>query len=71
MRFRSLYGQTFIQDSGTSDVMYYAFDTTDEANDAMETFLRDYTEDVNPQFDYESKALYASEFEGMRSMFHV
>ena len=63
--------QTFIQDSGTSDVMYYAFDTTGEANDAMEEFLRDYTESVNPQFDYESKALYASEFEGMRSMFQL
>ncbi len=63
--------QTFIQDSGTSDVMYYAFDTTDEANGAMEEFLRDYTESVNPQFDYESKALYASEFEGMRSMFQL
>lgn len=63
--------QTFIQDSGTSDVMYYAFDTTDEANSAMEEFLRNYTENVNPQFDYESKALYASEFEGMRSMFQL
>lgn len=63
--------QTFIQDSGTSDVMYYAFDTTDEANGAMEEFLRDYTENVNPQFDYESKALYAAEFEGMRSMFQL
>ena len=63
--------QTFIQDSGTSDVMYYAFDTTGEANDAMEEFLRDYTENVNPQFDYESKALYAAEFEGMRSMFQL
>ena len=63
--------QTFIQDSGTADVMYYAFDTTDEANAAMEDFLRDYTEDVNPQFDYESKDLYAAEFEGMRSMFQL
>ena len=63
--------QTFLQDSGTSDVMYYAFDTTDEANDAMEEFLRDYTENVNPQFDYESKALYAAEFEGMRAMFQL
>ena len=63
--------QTFIQDSGTSDMMYYAFDTADEANDAMEEFLRDYTENVNPQFDYESKALYAAEFEGMRSMFQL
>ena len=61
--------QTFMQDSGTDSVMYYAFDTTDEANGAMEKFLADYTENVNPQFDYESKALYASEFEGMRSMF--
>lgn len=63
--------QTFLRDSGTSDVMYYAFDTADEANDAMEEFLRDYTENINPQFDYESKALYAAEFEGMRSMFQL
>ena len=61
--------QTFIQDSGTSDVMYYAFDTTDETNAAMESFLADYTENVNPELDYESKATYAGEFESMRSMF--
>ena len=61
--------QTFMQDSGTDIVMYYAFDTTDEANGAMEKFLADYTENVNPQFDYESKATYAGEFESTRSMF--
>ncbi len=61
--------QTFIQDSGTDSVMYYAFDTTDEANAAMESFLADYTENVNPELDYESKATYAGEFESMRSMF--
>ena len=61
--------QTFVQDTGTSDVMYYAFDTTDEANAAMESFLADYTENVNPELDYESKATYAAEFESMRSMF--
>ena len=61
--------QTFVQDSGTSDVMYYAFDTADEANAAMETFLADYTENVNPELDYESKSTYAAEFESMRSMF--
>ena len=49
--------------------MYYAFDTADEANAAMETFLADYTENVNPELDYESKATYAAEFESMRSMF--
>ena len=61
--------QTFIQDSGTDSVMYYAFDTTDETNAAMESFLADYTENVNPELDYESKATYAGEFESMRSMF--
>ena len=61
--------QTFIQDTGTDSVMYYAFDTTDEANAAMESFLTDYTGNVNPELDYESKATYAAEFESMSSMF--
>ena len=61
--------ETFIRDTGTDSVMYYAFDTTEEANAAMESFLQDYTENVNPQFDYESKATYAGEFESTRSMF--
>ena len=61
--------KTFIRDTGTDSVMYYAFDTTDEANAAMEAFLKDYTENVNPQFDYESKTTYAGEFESTRQMF--
>ena len=61
--------ETFVQDTGTSCVMYYAFDTTDETNASMEAFLRDYTENVDPTLDYESKATYAGEFESMRSMF--
>ena len=61
--------ETFMRDTGTDSVMYYAFDTTEEANAAMEAFLKDYTENENPQFDYESKATYAGEFESTRSMF--
>ena len=61
--------ETFIRDTGTDCVMYYAFDTTAESNAAMEAFLKDYTETVNPQFDYESKATYAGEFESVRRMF--
>ena len=61
--------RTFVQDSGTSDVMYYAFDTTEAANADMEAFLADYTENINPELDYESKTTYAGEFESMRSMF--
>ncbi|QNL45038.1 ABC transporter permease [Oscillibacter hominis] len=62
--------QTFIQDTGTDSVMLYAFDAADDgADSAMESFLADYTETQNPQFDYESKATYAEEFESFRSMF--
>lgn len=64
-----LNAQTFCTDSGTDSVMLYAFDTTDEANAAMESFLADYTENQNPQFDYESKATYIAQFESFRSMF--
>lgn len=63
--------QTFVQDTETDSVMYYAFDTTDEANADMEALLADYTENVNPELDYESKTTYAGEFESMRSMFRL
>ena len=59
----------FVQDTGTDSVMYYAFDTTDETNSAMESFLSNYTENENPQYDYESKATYAGEFENTKNMF--
>ena len=59
----------FKQDTQTSSVMTYVFDTTDDATDRMEAFLADYTENVQPLFDYESKKTYQAEFKGFRSMF--
>ena len=62
--------QTFIRDTGTNCVMLYTFDMADEAgSEAMEAFLTDYTQNQNSQYDYESRAGYAAEFEGFRSMF--
>ena len=61
--------QTFLRDSGTADVMYYAFNTDDASNAAMEAFLKDYTQNVNPLLDYESKATYAAEFYSLQNMF--
>ena len=61
--------ERFKQDTGTDMVMIYTYDTTEEANDAMEDFLADYTETVQPLYDYESKQSYMDEFEGFRSMF--
>ncbi|WP_449240601.1 ABC transporter permease [Desulfoscipio gibsoniae] len=61
--------RTFIQDSGTSNVMYYACDVSDESTADMEAFLSDLTNEQMPQFDYESKATYAAEFDSFRNMF--
>ncbi len=61
--------RTFIRDTGTDSVMYYACDVSDEGTAVMETFLTDLTNKRMPQFDYESKATYAGEFESFRNMF--
>ena len=59
----------FCQETGTSDILYYAFDTEDAATDDMETFLADYTEIVNPDLNYESTKIFVDEFNGFRNMF--
>lgn len=64
-----LNSETFIQDSHSDDVMYYAFNADDAYNDQIEEFLKDYTQNVNPQYDYESKSTYIEEFNGFRNMF--
>lgn len=64
-----LNAQTFVTDSHTSDVMLYAFDTADESEADMEAFLADYTQNRNPQTDYESKGTYAAEFNNFRDLF--
>lgn len=64
-----LNGQTFVQDSGTRDVMLYAFDVAEGTDAEMESFLAAYTQEIYPQLDYESKATYQAEFESFRSMF--
>ncbi len=61
--------QTFLQDSDTSNVIYYACDVRDEKTADMEAFLSDLTNHRMPQLDYESKATYAAEFDAFRNMF--
>lgn len=61
--------QTFLQDSGTDSVLYYAFNTQDSAAADMEAFLKNYTENDVPELDYESRATYTAEFDSVRSMF--
>ena len=66
-----LNSQTFVEDTKTDSIMYYAFDVDDADRDAVEAFLGDYTNNVNPACDYESKGTYAEEFNGFRNMFLI
>ncbi|MCI2057725.1 MAG: FtsX-like permease family protein [Oscillibacter sp.] len=59
----------FQRDTHTSNIMTYLFDTKKSADAPMEQFLKNYTQTVNPLLDYESKATYAAQFNGFRSMF--
>ena len=72
-----LNAETFKEHTGTDSVMFFAFDMEEETEegegytDRMESFLADYTENVDPRFDYESKATYAAQFEEHRSMYII
>jgi putative ABC transport system permease protein len=61
--------ELFRQDTGMNSVMIYAFNTAGESNAAMEDFLKEYTESVQPTCDYESKQSKTAEFESFRNMF--
>ncbi len=51
--------------------MYYTFDMVDDeaVKENMENFIADYTENVDPTLNYESRYTYAGEFESFRNMF--
>lgn len=63
--------QTFCKESGTENIVYAIFDVTEEAEDTMEQFLKDYTEHTASVVDYESKAVMRGEFEEFRNMFFI
>ena len=61
--------EVFKQFTGTDSIMHWCFNTTDELEPEMESFLAEYTESAQPLYDYESRASYVAEFEGFRGMF--
>ncbi len=63
--------EVFKQFTGTDSIMHWCFNTTDELEPEMEAFLADYTENVQPLYDYEGRSSYIAEFEGFRNMFYI
>ena len=49
--------------------MLYAYNTTEETQNAMESYLSNYTQNRNSQYDYESRSTHAKEFKDFRMMF--
>ena len=64
-----LNSRTFLENAGATEPMLYAFNTTDEANGAIGAFLSDYTNRVEPAYNYESRETYRSQFESVRFLF--
>ncbi len=60
---------TFIRDSGTSDVLYYAFDCEDDKVDAVEQWMQGFAGSDDSEYDYESRKTYEEDFNGFRNMF--
>lgn len=60
---------TFIRDSGTSDVLYYAFDCEDSRVDTVEQWMQDFAGSDDSMYDYESRKTYEEDFYGFRDMF--
>lgn len=64
-----LNADVFQRDSNTSGIMTFLYDTTKESNTTVEAFLKDYTENIDPTLDYESKQSYMDEFKEFKNMF--
>jgi len=62
---------TFIKDTGTQGILYYAFDCADDKMDAMEAQMYDLAGSDDSLYDYESRKTYAEEFYGFRNMFMI
>lgn len=64
-----LNAEVFQRDSNTSGIMTFLYDTTKKSNATMEAFLKDYTQNIDPTLDYESKQSYMDEFKEFKNMF--
>lgn len=63
---------TFLQETESSAVMYYALDMehdNPQYNEDMDSFLADYTENIADEYGYESRRKQEAEFSQFRNMF--
>lgn len=66
-----LNAEAYQKNSKQSDIMIYLFNTDENDNASMQSYLEDYTTNVNPALDFESKQRYEQSFDGFRNMFLI
>lgn len=59
----------FISEIKNPLTMSYVFNVEDKYIEQTEGFLQDYTKNIEPQMDYESKQRFVDEFKGLQNMF--
>lgn len=76
LSIRAIMGDAYVMNAGTftkyaanQEPVYYAFDTIEEANSDMESFLSNYTKGLGQEYNYESRTSYEREFNSFRGMF--
>ncbi len=62
---------TFLKDTKTDKTMVYMFDTTDEDNEDIGNFVKNYTEEIDTSLDYDSRAKYMDAFNELIQMFVI
>lgn len=60
---------TFRAHTGTDSILYYAFDCADGQEEAMEQYMKTYTEGDGDFYDYESRTTRVREFNDLQNMF--
>ena len=63
--------ETFIRETGTDSVMYYAFDVEDAAKENMDAFIADYKQNIRSDCDYESRESYEKQFQSLKNTFLI
>ena len=63
--------EVFRKDLPEDYLMSYSFDVRDDREEAIQQFVKNYSEKTEPTMNYESKLKWSNEFESLKGMFTI
>lgn len=63
--------EVFLKDLPADYLMSYSFDVRDDREEAIQEFVKNYSEKAEPTMNYESKLKWLNEFESLKGMFTI